>query len=289
MLGVEHDYTERPNENAPDAGQGIEGNESITHQNEGDSEMKSTSAPASYLVDVVLPDGEERIGHTATFDQAVDRAVTDAADLLGTDFTSHVTDISMFAIAPDGRTVEYRITPHDQPVPEDEPSADEIDADEPIGYGLTDSALDMLRQRADESAHAVMIAPRDVLLNNFTDLPTPQWEEHCENLVMNAVANSEWHGPGIDIPLAMHNGEWTHNGGIRQAFARVKLVQKITEITPRIELERWAKHKGKDGLSQADGSCYKLTLDEARQLAHDLLLLLDVACDAPDEVAGGAQ
>ncbi len=34
LLGVEHDYTERPKENAPDAGQGTEGNESITHQNE---------------------------------------------------------------------------------------------------------------------------------------------------------------------------------------------------------------------------------------------------------------
>lgn len=28
LLGVEHDYTEPPKENAPDAGQGIEGNES---------------------------------------------------------------------------------------------------------------------------------------------------------------------------------------------------------------------------------------------------------------------
>jgi len=32
LLGVDHDYTERPNENAPDAGQGIEGNESANQQ-----------------------------------------------------------------------------------------------------------------------------------------------------------------------------------------------------------------------------------------------------------------
>jgi len=35
LLGVEHDYTAHQIENnAPDAGQGIEGSESITHQNE---------------------------------------------------------------------------------------------------------------------------------------------------------------------------------------------------------------------------------------------------------------
>ncbi|WP_138845257.1 hypothetical protein [Rhodococcus pyridinivorans] len=250
--------------------------------------MKSTATPASYLVDVVLVDGEERVGHTATFDQAVDRAVTDAAEHLGTNFTSHATDVAVYAIAPDGRTVEYRITPHDRPVPEGEPSVAEVDAaelhaDEPIDLTLTETALEMLRKRADESVDAVVIEPDDVRLKNFTDLPTPSWEEYGESSVMNAIANSEWRGPAVDIPLAMHNGEWTRSGGIHQAFARIMLTQKITEFKPRIELERWANHKGKDGLSKADGSRYLLTLDEARQLAHDLLLMLDVASDAPDE------
>ncbi|AOD21312.1 hypothetical protein IM25_06480 [Rhodococcus sp. p52] len=40
LLGVEHDYTEPPNENAPDAGQGIEGSESA-NQEAGDSDMHS--------------------------------------------------------------------------------------------------------------------------------------------------------------------------------------------------------------------------------------------------------
>lgn len=34
LLGVDHDYTERPNENAPDARQGNEGNEP-TNQKKG--------------------------------------------------------------------------------------------------------------------------------------------------------------------------------------------------------------------------------------------------------------
>lgn len=44
-LRVEHEYTERPNENAPDAGQGIEGNEIRTDNQEGTDSVTQTTTP----------------------------------------------------------------------------------------------------------------------------------------------------------------------------------------------------------------------------------------------------
>ena len=65
LLGVEHDYTEPPNENAPDAGQGTEGNESNPQQ-EGDS-MPNHRPSAGEIAETAFAEGY----NTLTVNQAV--------------------------------------------------------------------------------------------------------------------------------------------------------------------------------------------------------------------------
>jgi len=121
----------RSKENAPGAATtATEGNES-TNQQAGDSDMEFTHTPASYLVIAALAGVETIVSHTATFAGAVERSVSHATSYFGTtDFARYITDASVVAVADDGQVIGYRIKPLDRPVPEDEPSAEEVDAAE---------------------------------------------------------------------------------------------------------------------------------------------------------------
>ncbi|WMM73005.1 hypothetical protein RCF27_01225 [Rhodococcus pyridinivorans] len=132
LLGVEHDYTERPEENAPDAGQGIEGNES-TNQEAGDSAMQSTD-PQSYMVRLIVAGLQQIIAHADTFRSAIALINADVTRRFGWDEIEHSVTTGDYVrlTTTVGLEVEYRIIPHDQPVPEDEPAADTID-DAPEG------------------------------------------------------------------------------------------------------------------------------------------------------------
>lgn len=131
LLRVEHEYTERPKENAPGAaGTATEGNESDTHQNEGIM-THDTVTPTSYLVLAVLAGIETIISHTVTFAGAVERSISHATSYFGTtEFARYITDCSVVVVADDGHVVGYRIKPLERPVPEDELSAEEVDAAE---------------------------------------------------------------------------------------------------------------------------------------------------------------
>ena len=128
LLRAEHDYTERPKENAPGAAATApEGNESDTHQNEGIM-THHTVTPASYLVIAVLAGIETIVSHTATFAGAVERSVSHATSYFGTtEFARYITDCSVVVAADDGQVSGYRIKPLDRPLPEGEPSAAEVD------------------------------------------------------------------------------------------------------------------------------------------------------------------
>lgn len=132
LLRVEHECTERPNENAPGAaGTATEGNESDTHQNEGIMNH-DTVTPASYLVLIVAAGLQQIVAHASDFTGAVALINADASRRFGWDAIEHTLTtgdyVRMTTFA--GLEVEYRIIPHDRPVPEDEPSAEEVDAAE---------------------------------------------------------------------------------------------------------------------------------------------------------------
>lgn len=144
LLGVEHDYTERPSENAPDAGQGIEGNES-TNQEAGDSDMQSTD-PQSYMVRLIVAGLQQTVAHAQDFPGAIALINADVTRRFGWDAIEYTVTtgdyVRMTTIA--GLEVEYRIIPHDELVPENEPSVYDIDDDHievlanvDIGDGLT--------------------------------------------------------------------------------------------------------------------------------------------------------
>ncbi|MEE2058263.1 hypothetical protein [Rhodococcus artemisiae] len=120
----------------------------------------STPTPASYLVVVIMAGVKKVVGHAVTFAQALDRATSHAVEHFGaTEFTRHITDSALFAIAPDGKTIEYQITPHDRPVPEDELSADEVD-------GLTEAT----------APEGILVDPIPTVYQNLETLgPDADW------------------------------------------------------------------------------------------------------------------
>ncbi len=132
LLGVNHDYTEPPNENAPDAGQGIEGNES-TNQEAGDSDMQSTD-PQSYMVRLIVAGLQQIVAHAQDFPGAIALINADVTRRFGWDAIEYTVTTGDYVrmTTTVGLEIEYQILRSDQPVPEDEPAADTID-DAPEG------------------------------------------------------------------------------------------------------------------------------------------------------------
>ncbi|WP_138999457.1 hypothetical protein [Rhodococcus zopfii] len=102
--------------------------------------MQSTAA-LSYLVFLILDGADRIIGHCHRFGSAVGRVRSDA-DRYTADHgavTLYITTSTILAAYTDGIRVEYRIEPSDRQIPEDEPSAEEVDAAD-----LDDEQLDVL-------------------------------------------------------------------------------------------------------------------------------------------------
>lgn len=91
--------------------------------------MQFTHTPASYLVSIVVAGLQQIVAHAATFRGALDMIEVDANHRFGpgaiecTLTTGDYVRMTTFV----GLEVENRIIPHDRPVPEDEPSAEEVD------------------------------------------------------------------------------------------------------------------------------------------------------------------
>lgn len=110
------------------------------NSNERTDFVQSTSA-LSYLVFLILDGSDRIIGHCHSFGSAVERVRNDA-DRYTADHgpvTLYITTSVIIAAYTDGIRVEYRIEPSDRQIPEDEPSAEEVDTAE-----LDDGHIDVL-------------------------------------------------------------------------------------------------------------------------------------------------
>ncbi|WP_144419604.1 hypothetical protein [Rhodococcus sp. ARP2] len=142
------------------------------------------------------------------------------------------------------------------------------------------------------------------MLQNATDLD--QWKSRAEadtsidtsTLLDGIAARAPWADRDFDItsripelcgvasapvsiPLGKHVGIRGSNG-IDPAHVDVQVLERVIHSEPIVALDRWETDaKGKFG--KIVGSHYNLTLDEAVQLAHTLLLAVDVArCTSVD-------
>lgn len=106
----------------------------------------------------------------------------------------------------------------------------------------------------------------------------PVWADEDEDIIMNTPAGCGHASAPISRPLARHQGEILRSGKLFRAYTELQIVQTLERAEPSVQLKRYA-NAGK-GVEFIAGSKYSLTASEAVQLAHDLLLAVDVITDA---------
>ncbi|ALU73229.1 hypothetical protein H351_15540 [Rhodococcus erythropolis R138] len=86
--------------------------------------------------------------------------------------------------------------------------------------------------------------------------------------------------------LGRHNGiQFTGTDDrIRPAFVSVDLRRRLSEAEPHIAFEKYAKVGDGQIMERIKGSQVELEVSEAVRLAHDLLLLVDLALGTSDNV-----
>ncbi|MFF0816153.1 hypothetical protein ACFYVR_13520 [Rhodococcus sp. NPDC003318] len=148
---------------------------------------------------------------------------------------------------------------------------------ESCGYTLTEdgeTALDVFQRRVDESQAAATVDAEDKSLfpNPRPAWSLPEWDSHS-----TAPAQSTMRSEEIVIPLRRHFGQFTDNTErLRLAHLEVELRQWLAEAAPIVRFSKYAARED-NKLGLIKGSTVELALDEAEQLARDLLLLVTVA------------
>lgn len=180
------------------------------------------------------------------------------------------------------------IDPHLE-MPSDEVDASVPHEGEPCGYVLTEAgaaALDMLEHRAKVTARASVVKEHDrQARGHFPPLPYMTKFHTGDNLYYGA---DRYRTPHVTIPLREYPAYWDHDTDeddmVQLAAVRVGLVQQGNNPYPLVEFERMS---GDDGSAKGPFARYELHLDEAKELAHALLLLLDVASGVSDGTTEG--
>jgi hypothetical protein len=102
--------------------------------------------------------------------------------------------------------------------------------------------------------------------------PGPVWAVDKKHFARSVW--TEFLGEAVTLPLSRHPG-LRKGPTIRRAYAELQLVQNCGTVEPLIRLDRCAA-VGEE-IAAIEGAVYRLGLDEAAELAHLLLLLVDVA------------
>ncbi|WAL46790.1 hypothetical protein [Rhodococcus pyridinivorans] len=155
-------------------------------------------------------------------------------------------------------------------------------ATEPCGYVLTEAgaaALDMLERRAKTTAQESVVKADDRhARGHFPPLPYMTAFALGDDL---HYASDRYRTPHVTIPLREYADYYAEDDDMIQLAAmRVGLFQRGDSTYPLVEFERMSGH---DGDKKGPFARYELHLDEVEQLAHALLLLLDVARGVTDE------
>ena len=143
----------------------------------------------------------------------------------------------------------------------------------PMVQNFTD--LDQWNSRA-EVDHAI---DTDALIDTIA-ARTP-WADREYDLISGIPARCGVASAPVSIPLSQHVGV-RGSSDLNPAHIDVQIRRRIANVEPLVTLDRWETDaKGKFG--SIFGSHCALDLDEAAQLAHALLLAVDVARGISDE------
>ncbi|MCD2153440.1 hypothetical protein LQL77_06915 [Rhodococcus cerastii] len=145
------------------------------------------------------------------------------------------------------------------------------------------SALDRVVARHEESRE----------LDISLDDPDPRFPSERESWAdpdRDFVAIKQKDCMVMSVPLyttlGRHNGiQFTGTDDrIRPAFVAADLRRRLSEAQPHIVLEKYAKVGTGQIMEMIKGSQVELEVSEAVRLAHDLLLLVDLATGASDDI-----
>lgn len=106
--------------------------------------------------------------------------------------------------------------------------------------------------------------------------PRPAWSEPSEDWNSRTVSESLFGSLPWSLPLDRHPGQYRETEVV-SARAELRLRQRPAEVEPYVEMRRLAALDGASDFEVIDGSGYRFTLDEAAELAHLILLVVDVA------------
>lgn len=145
--------------------------------------------------------------------------------------------------------------------------------------GLTPgSALWQLERRAFYfNSIETLLAPVELLSGNRPNWADPEFDVVSQYGAQHVVASRVW-----ATRLNLHPG--TLMDGYRlSARAEVQLLQQANEVEPFVLLRRKAEQNSGEKPTTVKGSETRFTLEEAAELAHLLLLAIDVARGTSDD------
>lgn len=114
--------------------------------------------------------------------------------------------------------------------------------------------------------------------------PGPDWA--VDKTFYSRQVWTEFLSEPLTLILGHHPG--VRNGAtLKRAHAKLQIVQGCNKAEPHIRIGRYAQTDDQV-LTEVDGSRYRFRLDEASELAHLLLLLVDVARGSDEQHGGDA-
>ena len=136
-----------------------------------------------------------------------------------------------------------------------------------------------VKEREDESTTGFPF--KDMIENLYPDVEAPGWANPDETQAHRVPSCSRWSSIPARINLRRHYGFYNPD---TRTYAtphlNLSIAQQVTAEEATVRVARLGTYETSERLEQLDA--FTLTLDEATELAHTLLLLLDVV----NETAG---
>lgn len=140
------------------------------------------------------------------------------------------------------------------------------------------------RQHLREFDYSTVEEQGNVLSVLFPEEQAPKWNDPGEATESATPARSLWQSLTSRLILREERGERHDRHTVSFAHLNAYLMQEVSETSPLVNLTRTV-YLPNDG-KWKEWHAVRLTIGEATELAHLLLLLVDIATDTPDEIGG---
>ena len=135
------------------------------------------------------------------------------------------------------------------------------------------SALWRLHRREYDRSYCV--ARQSIVDRVFPEARPPMWHEGLPAFSEVPFKNA-WNSPSASVVLANHKGKESEHGTVQVPRLQATLMQQMTDAEPYVAMRRFER-SAEGHYTHIRGSSYFLRLPEATELAHLLLLFVDVA------------